>query len=224
MVMSCVNTLVCYANSAEPPSILIIVANAPDDLDISIGPENIQAHRTDKGLESYFTFYSSDLKYSDYTVKVTTGDGTFEMTLDTPLASYNNIFTLDLDSRTLSPGKSLSRSISLLALRILSTLLIEAIVFYLFGYRRKESWLIFLIINLITQGVLNIWLNGSFTPLDSYIIFSMIFGEILVLIVEMIAFLIFVKEHHRLRIASYVIIANLLSLVAGGYLITVLPH
>ena len=97
-------------------------------------------------------------------------------------------------------------------------------MFYLFGYRRKESWLIFLIINLLTQGVLNIWLNGSFTPLDSYIIFSLVFGEILVLIIEMIAFLILVKEHHRLRIALYVIIANLLSLIAGGYLITVLPH
>jgi hypothetical protein len=29
----------CFANSAEPPSILIIVPNAPKDLEISLGEE-----------------------------------------------------------------------------------------------------------------------------------------------------------------------------------------
>jgi hypothetical protein len=224
LIMSFVNAPICYANSAEPPSILIIVPNAPKDLEISIGPENLKAYRTDKVIESYFTFYRNDLKSEDYTVKVITGDRTFEIILDTPLKSYNNIFTLDLKSQTLTPGKLLSRSITLLSIRIILTLMIEAIVFYLFGYRKKKSWLIFVIINLITQGALYIWLNGLFTPLvNSYIIFSLIFGEILVIVFEMIAFLIFVKEHHRPRTALYVIMANLLSLIAGGYLISVLP-
>jgi hypothetical protein len=221
--MSCVNTAVCYANAGEPPSILIIVPNAPGDLEISIGPENIKAHRIDKAFESYFTFYRFDLRFTDYRVNVTTKDRTFEIVLDTPLESYNNIFTLDLEKRTLIPGKLLSRHITLISLRVVLTLIIEAIVFFLFGYRRKKSWLIFLIINLFTQGLLNIWLSGSTTPLESYIIFSLIGGEMLVFIVEMIAFLIFVNEHHRLRTALYVIMANLLSSIAGGYLITVLP-
>lgn len=224
IIMSCLNAPVVYANSAEPPSILIIITNAPSDLEISIGLGNILARRTDKFYESYYAFYSSDLKVmSGYTVKVTTGDRTFEIILDTPPKSYNNIFTLDLKSQTLTPGKSLSISITLLSIKIILTLVIEGIVFYLFGYRRKKSWYIFLIVNLLTQGVLNIWLSVSFPPLDSYIIFSLIFGEILVFIIEMIAFLIFVNEHHRLRAASYVIVANFLSLIAGSYLITVLP-
>jgi hypothetical protein len=223
ILMSCIPTHICYANSAEPPSILIIVPNAPNDLEISIGSEN-KAFRTDKGIESYFTFYSHQLKFTDYTLKITTGNMTFDIMLDTPLQTYNNIFTLDLESQTLTPGKLLSRSISLFALRLILTLIIEAVVFFLFGYRKKRSWMIFLIINLITQGALYIWLNGLFTPLaNGYIILTLIFGEILVFTVEMSVFLTFIKEHHRLRTALFVIAANLFSLIAGGYLITTLP-
>jgi hypothetical protein len=222
IVTSCVITPLCYANAAEPPSIFIIVPGAPDDLEISIGLENIKARRTDKLTESYFAFYSSDLKSANYTVTVSTGGKTFETVLDIPLKSYNNIFTLDIENRALIPGKSLSRTVSLLSFRIILTLLIEGIVFFLFGYRSKRSWLIFIIVNIITQGALNLWLNGIATPLNNYIIFSLVLGEIAVLIVEMAAFLIFIKER-RVITSLYVIAANLLSLFAGGYLITALP-
>ncbi|MFC1930443.1 hypothetical protein ACFLWE_00935 [Chloroflexota bacterium] len=221
IIMAFVSTSVCYANAGPPPSILIIVPNAPADLEISIG--NTKANRTDKVIESYYAFYSRDLKSTYYTVNVTTKDHTFEIILDAPLESYNNIFTLDLERQTLTPGESLSRSISLTSIRVILTLIIEGIVFFLFGYRKKKSWLIFLILNLVTQGYLNIWLDNTTTPLESYIVLTLIVGEILVFIVEMLALLIFVREHGRLRIASYVITANLLSLIAGGYLITVLP-
>ena len=214
---------ICYANAPAPPEIVIIVRNAPDDLRINIGPDNTEFHRTDKVIESYYSLYSYDLKSTDYTLTVTSTAGTFEIELGDPPQKYNNVYSLDLENRTLVPGKSLSVSITLIALRIIVTLVIEAIVFYLFGYRKKRSWLVFLITNLLTQGALNIWLNVTTTPLESYIIFPLILGELLVFAVEMAGFLVFVKEHRRWRTALYVIVANLLSLFAGGYLITVLP-
>lgn len=119
-------------------------------------------------------------------------------------------------------GKQLSRSVVLVTLRIVLTLTIEAFVFYLLGYRHKKSWIAFLIINIITQGALNIWLN-SFTPIGSYIILSLIFGEVFVFIIEIIGFLIFVKEHRWIRTLLYVLTANFISLIAGGYMITTLP-
>jgi hypothetical protein len=219
---SCLIAPVCYANAAEPPSIFIIAPNAPDDLEISIGLENIKARRTDKLTESYFAFYSADLKSANYTVKVSTGGKTFETVLDIPLKSHNNIFTLNIENETLTPGKSLTRTLSLLSFRIILTLLIEGIVFFLFGYRSKKSWLIWVIVNLITQGALNIWLNGIATPLNNYLIFSLVLGEIAVFVVEMAAFLILIKER-RVITSLYVIVANVLSLFAGGYLITALP-
>jgi len=218
-------TSICYANSAEPPSILIIVYNAPDDLEISIGSGNniVKAKRTDKSFESYYTFYSMDMKIAgDYNIKVTTGNSHFEISLDEPLKFYNNIYTLDLKNQTLTPGKSLLRSIALVSSRVILTLLIEGFIFYLFGYRQKRSWIVFLIINLITQGILNIWINGV-SPLQSYIIIGLISMEILIFIVEAFAYLIAVKERKALITFLYVITANFLSLLVGGYLITKLP-
>lgn len=215
----------CYGNSAEPPSILIIVTNAPEDLEISIKEGNtyIKANRIDNIIENYYTFYLRDLKnIDDYCININYGNRTFGILLDKPVKSYNNIYTLDLDNRTLVPGKLLSRSILLVSIRIILTILIEAFIFWLLGFWSKESWVAFLIINLITQGALNIWLNG-FAPLASYIVVNLILGEILVFAFEAIVFLIFIKEHSRVRTFIYVITANLLSLFAGGYIITVLP-
>ncbi|SKC82187.1 hypothetical protein [Maledivibacter halophilus] len=225
ILMSIVAPLICYGNSAEPPSILIIVPNAPDNLEISIESDNEykKAGKSNKANETYYTFYLRDLKNTkEYNLKISTGSNTFEILLDQPLKTYRNIFTLDLKNQRLIPGKSLSRSIVLLSSRVILTLIIEALIFFVFGYRQKRSWYIFLIINLLTQGVLNIWLNGFF-PLDSYIILALIFGEIFVFIVESLAFLTFIKEHSRLRTILYVLLANILSLIAGGYIITIMP-
>ncbi len=216
---------VCYGNSAEPPSILIIVPNAPEDLEVSIGSgnTNMTANIRDKVIEKYYAFYSSELRIAkDYTVCVSTRESSFEIVLEKPLKKYNNIYTLNLADKTLKPGKLLSRSIILVSMRITMTLAIEAIIFWLFGFRNKKSWIAFLIINIITQGALNIWLNGS-APLASYLIFSLIFMEFVVIIAEVIAFLAILKERGRGRTLLYVIAANFLSLLAGGYIITVLP-
>jgi len=216
---------VCYGNSAEPPSILIIVPNAPEDLEVSIGSgnTNMMANIRDKVIEKYYAFYSSELRIAkDYTVRVSTRESSFEIVLEKPLKKYNNIYTLNLADKTLKPGKLLSRSIILVSMRIIMTLAIEAIIFWLFGFRNKKSWIVFLIINIITQGALNIWLNGS-APLASYLVFSLIFMEFFVIIAEIIAFLAILKERGRGRTLLYVIAANFLSLLAGGYIITVLP-
>jgi len=86
----------------------------------------------------------------------------------------------------------------------------------------KKTWIAFLIVNLLTQGALNIWING-FSPLAGYIIVTLIFSEILIFIVEITAFLTLDKEHSSLRTFSYVLAVNLLSFIAGDYTITFLP-
>lgn len=225
ILIGLVITSVSFANAAEPPSIVIIVPGAPDDLEINIFPESEceRANKLDKVIETYYTFYLRGHKSSsDYKFKINTEDSEFEIVLDKPLKTYNNIFMLDLKEQILTPGKALSRTIILVSLRIILTLIIEGLVFLGFGYRQKKSWIIFLIVNLLTQGGLNIWLNG-FMPLASYMVFTLVFGEFWVFIAEIIAFTIFIKEQRRGKTISYVLIANLLSLIVGGYLISVLP-
>jgi hypothetical protein len=198
-------------------------------LEISIENQTIKGRRTDNFIESYFAFYAFDLKSNWDNVTVTTGGKTFEVSLGSDIAQkplYTNVFTLDLVSHTLTPGKpSLLRSVSLLSLQVILTLIIEGIVFFLVGYRKKRSWLVFLILNLLTQGILYAWLAQihQWPPNNIYIINELIFGEILVFVVEMVGFLVFINEHSRSRTAGYVLSANLASLIAGSYIIMALP-
>lgn len=224
-VISMMDARPCLADAAEPPSILIIVSHAPKDLTITLEPTNIKAGRTDKTIESYFTFYYENLTNSSlYTFQITTGGKAFEITLDAPLNRYDNIFTLNLADQTLTPGGSVSRSIALPALRISLTLVIEGIIFFLFGYRSKRSWITFLAVNLVSQAFINIWLLGNVKPLqDEFLFFTLFFAEVLVFIFEMIIFLAVVNERNRWRTALFVMAANLASLILGGYLISVLP-
>lgn len=215
---------VSYGNSTEPPSIMIIVPNAPKDLEISIGKDNsfTEGKEIDKVLEKYYVFYSREIKVaSKCTLNVKTDNLTYEINFKKPSQTYQNIYTLNLESQTLTPGKSIGRSITLVTMRVTLTLLIEGVVFYLFGFRERRSWLIFLIINLITQGALNIWINGLF-PIESYLFFGLMAIEILIVIVEAIVILSSIKEHRKSKVL-FVISANFLSLVAGGYILAALP-
>ena len=81
--------------------------------------------------------------------------------------------------------------------------------------------MVFLAINLITQGGLNVMLTGS--GLGPYWRIGFMFGEAVVLIAEIAAFLAFIKEFRKRRAVLYAIAANASSLVIGGLLITNLP-
>lgn len=225
IIISIFLSSISLRNSAEPPSIVIIVPNAPNNLEISIGSGDTyaKARKVDKLIETQFIFYSRELSMaSDYTFKINTKDINYDITLEKPINSYNNIFTLDLDNQTLTPGKLLSRSILLVSIRIILTLIIEAIIFWLYGFRHKKSWIAFLAINLVTQGALNIWLNG-FAPINSYLFLTLIFAEFFIIIAEATLFLALIKEQSKSARVLYVLVANTLSLIAGGYAITLLP-
>lgn len=214
------------ANSAEPPSLVILINNPSDDLSIVlISNENKpEAIVRRVAWEGYYVFYSRDLqKDGEYTFKVTSNGESFECTLEAPLQHYNNVVTLDVSNRELKPGKYPFRSGLLVSIRVLLTLLLEGIIFWLFRFRKKRSWLIFLAINLVTQGALNIWLNSGGSLLPSYLIISLIVGEFFVFVAEMIALPSFIKEHKKSRIIICAVVANFISLITGGYIISVLP-
>jgi len=214
------------ANSAEPPSLVILVNNAPEDLSITLVSNENQPEAVVRRVawEGYYVFYSRDMQADgEYTFKVATNGESFECTLGAPLQHYNNVFTLDVSNRELTPGKYPFRSVLLVSIRLLFTLLLEGIIFWLFRFRQKRSWLIFLVVNLVTQGALNIWLNSGGSLMPGYLILSLIIGEFFVFTTEMIAFPLLIKEHKKSYILLFAFIANIVSLIAGGYIISVLP-
>lgn len=214
------------ANSAEPPSLVIIVANPPADLSVALVSdiEETAASVRRTAWEGYYVFYTRDLNADgDYTFKVTANSESFSCAIAAPLEGYNNVYTLDLAGRVLTPGEAPLRTALLVSVRVLLTLLLEGAVFWLFGFRRKKSWGIFLFINLVTQGVLNLWLLSGGSPVQGYLIIGLAVGEFFVFISEMVFFSFLLDEYRKSRILIYTFTANLVSLFLGGWLITVLP-
>ncbi len=217
---------ISYGNSAEPPSIVIIVHDAPDDLRISVEKDGelIYADVTDKILDQYFEFYYRQMPDSpEYTFNINYGIENFKISLGSIPESYNNVYTLDLSERTLISGKLNLRSAALVAIRVAMTLMLEGLIFWFFAFRKKESWIAFLLINLMTQIALNVWITGFPINLGYYTLIGLFFAEILIVIFEVALFFRLVSEHSRLRKTGFVFVANIVSFIAGGYMITLLP-
>lgn len=224
---------IIYSNAAEPPSFTVIASNPPEDLSLSLlfsGDERtdaIELKKDKKAWETYYRFFyhmspSSGDKLTNAVLIAESNEQSFEITLPVEtFKRYNNLLTLDMKAERLALGQPVQRVPVLIALRVVLTLFIEGIIFFAFGYREGRSWLIFFAINILTQGGLNAMLTGP--GMGSYWMFGFILGEIVVLIVEMIAFIKLMKERGKGRIVLYTITANIASLVLGGFLIAYLP-
>ncbi len=226
LAVICLVPAIAYTNAAEPPALVVIMTNAPADAEVSLvtAAGLVEVSKSRVAWETYYVFYHRDIGTSgEFTLQVSGNDIRYEQTVGVQyLNSYPGVITLDFAAQTIAGGKLLSRSILLVGLRVIFTLVIEGLVFYLFGFREKRSWRVFLAMNLLTQGLLNIALNGG-SPLAVYLMFKLIIMEFWVFIAETAGALVLIKEHRRLRRVAFVLTANLLSLLLGGYLITVLP-
>jgi hypothetical protein len=215
----------CLANPAEPPTIIIVVPNAPSDLEITLNThrEEIRGLTDKKFMETQFKFHVLNYREgSDYSINLILNDNVEEIEIGKTADRYLNIYYLDYKTKTLEKDTTGQRVWIYTGVRILLTLLLEALVFLFFGFKKKKSWILFIIINLLTQGILNIWLN-TVTTTNGYLIFALIGAEIFVFAAEIAGFLLLVKEHKKLKTFIYVIFANFISLILGGYLITLMP-
>ncbi len=230
IVFVLVFTSMCFANSGEPASVTIITKNDPEDLEISFLIDDITFKAEKKVMynEAYFYYYDSLLDFNAYgkvsRVYVKSEEKSFEIDISNRRLSYSEVFTLDFDDETLANGKSPFRSIKLVLIRVTMTLLIEGLVFYLWGYRDKKSWLYFILINLVTQGYLNIMINLQLPVGGEYMVrVILIFEELKILVMEWLFMLLLIKENKRLKLILFVFVANLISLLAGLMIIPALP-
>ncbi|MDL2258417.1 hypothetical protein LJC42_04610 [Eubacteriales bacterium OttesenSCG-928-K08] len=227
---------VAYANSAEPPGLTIIVTSPPADLELALRFEDdkvvepVVLQKNTKAWEAYYRFFygahPTSLRDSDWvslqsvTLIATSQQKSFECVIPTSeLGRYNNYITLNYGNESISVGQNPMRQVLLISMRVILTLVIEGLVFFLFKYREKSSWVKFFVVNLITQGALNVLLAGSGT----YWMIGFIILEVLIFIIEMIAFAFILKEHKKGRAVLYALCANAASLVVGGLLLAYLP-
>lgn len=212
------------ANSAEPPSLVILINNPPDDLSIEITNTSGKNEATFRQVawEGYYIVYHDFRTDGIYKLRVTTQGKSFDCQTSQPLKHHCSVFTLNLSTQKLAPGTAPLHSALIIFMRLVLTLLIEGALFWLFGYRNKRSWFVFLFVNLATQGLLSFLLIGDGNT-STYLLYELYFAEIPVFLLEMILMPILLKEHSKTRTVLFAFIANQISLIAGSYIITILP-
>lgn len=238
VLLSALLSLPCFANSAEPPGFTIVVSNPPQDLDVKLYVEENGAMKEcilgtiERGWERYYRFYYHDqiLPFNfgaaderNWTIVARYGGSETEFKVPTQrLEKYSNILTLDLKKGSLIVGEREWRMPVLIASRIALTILIEGIIFYIFGYREKSNWILFIICNLITQT----FLNASFGGVNNDLYYwQLVFyaAEIFIFITETLLYVFAFKEKGTKRAIACALTANAASLMLGALIITYLP-
>jgi len=228
-------TLAVSANSAEPPGLTVVVFLPPNDLSLSIQfadgntADARKLQKEQKAWEAYFRFFYDEM-FSDTLLKgstliINSSKKSFEIFLPgETFTLYNNLIVLDFKNETVKEGTNPIRSVLLISMRVILTLIIEGLVLFLFKYRKKSSWIIFVIVNLLTQTGLNVTLSGPGTNLNfSYWFYGLIFLEIIIFAVEAVAYMFTLKEHTKKRAVLYAFTANYASFTLGCLLLSYFP-
>lgn len=104
-----------------------------------------------------------------------------------------------------------------MVIRLMVSLVLEGLVFYIIGFRKRWTYIIFTIINVISQVGLTMGTIYSFYRGDTGYgtIFIFIFGEFLIFIGEMFLLTLLIREKKWYVRTLVVFLANMISLVIG---------
>ena len=102
------------------------------------------------------------------------------------------------------------------ALRMVLTVVIEVLLALLFKYRKKKEIITIIVVNIITQGLLNL-IMGLFDYTMGGLVWVFVFPilEILVFVIELIVYLIAFKDHSKGKTFGYTLLANFITMALG---------
>ena len=112
------------------------------------------------------------------------------------------------------------RFLARLASTLIPTLIIEGLVFWLFGFRQRRSWLVFLAVNVATQTVMHLIFAWNIPIAGSHpLYYALLFvpSEVVICMVESAAYALLLTEHDRPRRVKYAVLANITSAVLGYF-------
>lgn len=246
VLLAWVIPVAALANAAEPPSLIILVRGGPEDLKVSVRVTDVQTKQVkEKPLElarrpwtRYYQWYDVLTPWvlenwyhmgPEVNVELAAQGEGVDLVLpleNTPKshAGYSRLVTLDLKKGVILPGEQPFWWVPLkIALRVLSTLLLEGAVFWLFGYREKGSWETFLFVNLLTQAGLNVFLMGQHLDSHGIFVMTLVFAEPVIFLLELVLFCVFIREKRKLVTAACTVVANLASLALGWKVMELFP-
>lgn len=145
--------------------------------------------------------------------------------------SYYELQVEDIDSSSLMLHKSYNytKEIVALLIRIIITLFIEMTIAYLMGYGRSKNLKVIFYTNVITQIILNLFLNLIHYHSGLYdFVFSYVWLELLVMMIEAVIYkkytdVVHPKTGRKMHPIGYAVAANTASFVIGVWLAIVIP-
>lgn len=133
--------------------------------------------------------------------------------------SYYSVSFTDNNGFTIKEEPYFTLNVLSFIFRAVSTIIIEVLLGLLFKYRKKPEIITIILVNLITQILLNLIMAFSeyvAGELVWFFIFPLI--EIVIAIVEMVVYLIKFKEHKKGKTVLYALLANLVTFFAGLFI------
>ena len=208
-----------YANSAAPPSFTLVVLNAPDDIEIYLGDSSEKAYKEFSLSDTLFRFYEG--RSDTYITVEAEGRKTTVELPEEIVSGYETYAVLDYKTMELSAGQPWWRPPLLIFLRVSFTLIIEGIIFLLFGFRAKRDIAVFLTVNIVTQAALNIIILTETNT--AFLMVELIFLEALIFIIESVAYCLLFTERTKVERVIFAFGANFASLIIGGMALFFLP-
>ena len=222
------------AKQVRMPGLSIFVINAPKDLNLLIQfrnsalPEPLEMQRTARYWETYYNYYYKrlpgrfDEDFIGAKLVIRSSRYSYELPIprDPEIRPNKRLMTLDLKKGTLVYGEPGWRAPLSVAGRVLLTLVLEGIVFYLFGLRAKSSWIIFFILNLITHSLLSSFLVHPFEAKGDF--FMLVYYCVAIILVEAMIYYFTLNEIELSPKAPLLaLVANLVGFYLGSW---IMPH
>lgn len=127
----------------------------------------------------------------------------------------------DLESNTVRAATPYPLYFTLQVLSTLvPTLLIEGVLLWVFGFRQRRTWAVFLAVNLITQIGLHLACGSLLFTAGAHPIFYvliLLFPELIIWTVEAAAYAFLFREASKGRRIGYALCANLVSFIFGFF-------
>lgn len=241
-ILLCLLPVGAAANGAMGPDMTIIVLGGPEDLTIDIvktdGINEGRIHLEGAVQIGFERRYRVDylrewtahpeeelLQNATKTTLEVRGTG---LSWDIPAdgieyKGYSHLVTLDVKNREVIPGQPPWRQPLLVGIRVVFTLLVEGVIFYCFGYRRKGSWAVFILTNVLTQTGLSFLMAQA--EFGIYLLSLLVYfvAEPLVFIAEALAYAVLLREKSWKRGTACALSANAASLFLGLLLYAFVP-
>lgn len=168
---------------------------------------------------SRFSYFGTPNRFK---VIIVTESGTVKVSDVVEKTVYQQVFSLDFADMTVVTSQSPAKSYLIqFASTFFPTLIIEFLLLFAFGLSPKKYWWAVIAVNLATQLLLTSVIACNPGIMYSGFIFLFVMLELLITVIEAVAYVIIMKKERLWKRIVYAVTANVASAVIGGILLTI---